>query len=50
MTVKDKQVLEDMQKKIERLSVELKEFELKKQQADGFEKLDTDHFLTEVYN
>ena len=42
-------VLEDMQKKIEKLSVELKE--LKKSNSDyGFETLDTDSFLTEVYN
>ncbi|WP_179295563.1 hypothetical protein [Bacillus sp. FJAT-45350] len=41
-------VLEEMQKKIEKLTVELRE--LKKVERDGFEKLDTDMFLTEVYN
>ena len=33
-------VLEDMQKKIELLSTELKE--LRKNQSEGFERLDTD--------
>jgi hypothetical protein len=44
----DERVLEEMEKQIQRLSEELKE--LKKPQQDGFEKLDTDAFLTEAYN
>ncbi|WP_170885451.1 hypothetical protein [Bacillus alkalicellulosilyticus] len=40
--------LEDMRKKIDLLTKELKE--LKKKEKDGFEPLDTDPFLTEVYN
>ncbi|HHY20696.1 MAG TPA: hypothetical protein GX525_02215 [Bacilli bacterium] len=47
VTVKIK-VLQDMQEKIEKLQHEL--HELKTQQAEGFEQLDTDSFLTEVYN
>ncbi len=41
-------VLEEMEKKIECLSKELKE--LKKMEINEFEKLDTDVFLTEAYN
>lgn len=48
MTVAEAKVIEDMEKKIERLTIELRE--LKKVQSDGFEPLDTDLFLTEVYN
>ncbi|MGO4889787.1 hypothetical protein ACJ2A9_18735 [Anaerobacillus sp. MEB173] len=44
----DVKVLEEMEKKIESLTVELKQ--LKKVKAEGFEKLDTDCYLTEVYN
>ncbi|WP_169737881.1 hypothetical protein [Alkalihalobacterium bogoriense] len=40
-------VLEEMQRKIERLNKELKEL---RKEKDGFEPLDTDSFLTEVYN
>jgi hypothetical protein len=48
MTVTQVKILEDMEKQIERLTVELKE--LRKVETDGFEQLDTDLFLTEVYN
>lgn len=41
-------ILEEMERKIERLSKELKE--LKKTETNSFEKLDTDVFLTEAYN
>ncbi len=44
----DVKVLEEMERKIEHLSKELKE--LKKPVNGGFEKLDTDVFLTEAYN
>lgn len=44
----DEKVLEEMEKQIQRLSKELSE--LKQPQQDGFEKLDTDVFLTEAYN
>jgi hypothetical protein len=44
----DVKVLEEMERKIERLSKELKE--LKKPEVNRFEKLDTDVFLTEAYN
>ncbi|WP_169819167.1 hypothetical protein [Anaerobacillus arseniciselenatis] len=44
----DEKVLEEMEKQIERLSKELNE--LKKPQNVGFEKLETDQYLTEAYN
>ncbi|WP_139193707.1 hemagglutinin [Anaerobacillus alkalidiazotrophicus] len=44
----DVKVLEEMEKQIQRLSKELNE--LKKPKNNGFEKLDTDVFLTEAYN
>ncbi|MFN7251477.1 MAG: hypothetical protein ACK4M9_11880 [Anaerobacillus sp.] len=49
MTVSiDVKVLEEMERKIERLTRELKE--LKKTEVNSFERLDTDVFLTEAYN
>ncbi|QOY37939.1 hypothetical protein AWH56_010420 [Anaerobacillus isosaccharinicus] len=44
----DVKVLEEMERKIECLSKELKE--LRKPVVNNFEKLDTDVFLTEAYN
>lgn len=44
----DVKVLYEMEKKIETLTVELNQ--LRKEKNEGFEKLDTDCFLTEVYN
>ncbi|WP_169823125.1 hypothetical protein [Anaerobacillus alkalilacustris] len=44
----DVKVLEEMEKQIQRLSKELNE--LKNPKKSGFEKLDTDEFLTEAYN
>ncbi|MBO8170405.1 MAG: hypothetical protein H0Z33_00760 [Bacillaceae bacterium] len=43
----DVEVLEKMQKEIERLQMELKRMT---RSVEGFEKLDTDGYLTEVYN
>lgn len=43
----DIKVLEKMQQEIERLHLELKRMT---KSAEGFEKLDTDSCLTEVYN
>jgi chaperonin cofactor prefoldin len=48
MTVSEKKMIDEMQKKLERLANELNE--LKKSSHDGFEKLETDHFLTQAYN
>ncbi|MFC5713232.1 hypothetical protein ACFPU1_10580 [Thalassorhabdus alkalitolerans] len=48
MTVSEKKAMEDMQRKIEELTVELRE--LKYHNRNDFENLDTDSFLTEVYN
>ncbi|MFC0557481.1 MULTISPECIES: hypothetical protein [Halalkalibacter] len=48
MTVSEKKMIEEMQKKLDRLANELNE--LKKSGHDGFEKLETDHFLTQAYN
>ncbi|ARK28987.1 hypothetical protein [Halalkalibacter krulwichiae] len=48
MTVSEKKMIEDMQKKLDRLATELNE--LKKSSHDGFEKLETDRFLTQAYN
>ena len=48
MTVSEKKMIEEMQKKLDRLANELNE--LKKTEHDGFEKLETDHFLTQAYN
>jgi len=44
----DVKVLEEMKKTINRLSKELRD--LKKPEVNSFEKLDTDFYLTEVYN
>lgn len=44
----DVKVLEEMKRTIDRLSKELKGLENSK--ANGFEKLDTDVYLTEAYN
>ncbi len=47
----DIKVLESMQKEIERLQQELKRMTSHAQKhAQGFEKLDTDPYLREVYN
>ncbi|WP_227937990.1 hypothetical protein [Alkalihalobacillus deserti] len=48
MTVSEKKMIEEMQKKLDRLARELNE--LKRSGNDGFEKLETDHFLTQAYN
>lgn len=40
-------VLEEMEKKIERLTMEIREL---RKVENGFEPLETDTFLTEVYN
>ncbi|MFV8828601.1 hypothetical protein [Alkalihalobacterium sp. APHAB7] len=40
-------VLEEMEKKIERLTMEIQEL---RKVENGFEPLETDMFLTEVYN
>ncbi|WP_165763748.1 hypothetical protein [Halalkalibacter urbisdiaboli] len=48
MTVSEKKKIEDLQEKINRLSVELDE--LKKANRDGFEPLETDDFLIQAYN
>ncbi|MFC0471178.1 hypothetical protein ACFFHM_11945 [Halalkalibacter kiskunsagensis] len=48
MTVSEKKMIEEMQKKLDRLASELNE--LKKSGHDGFEKLETDHLLTQAYN
>ena len=42
------EVLEEMKREIEHLRNELKKN--KKKEMQGFEKLDTDFYLTEVYN
>lgn len=44
----DVKVLEEMKRTIDRLSKELKGLESSK--VNGFEKLDTDVYLTEAYN
>ncbi|MBP3952394.1 hypothetical protein [Bacillus suaedae] len=48
MTVSEKKMIDEMQKKLERLASELNE--LKKGTREGFEPLDTDDFLTQAYN
>ncbi|WP_166485461.1 hypothetical protein [Halalkalibacter wakoensis] len=48
MTVSEKKMIEEMEKKLERLASELNE--LKKSSQSGFEKLDTDDLLTQAYN
>ncbi|WP_332630897.1 hypothetical protein [Halalkalibacter flavus] len=48
MTVSEKKMIEEMQKKLDRLANELNE--LKKSSHEGFEKLETDDFLTQAYN
>ncbi|WP_368505657.1 hypothetical protein AB3N04_08675 [Alkalihalophilus sp. As8PL] len=48
MTVSEKKKYEDLQRKIESLTHELNE--LKKVDKEGFEPLETDHFLTQAYN
>ncbi|WP_198510281.1 hypothetical protein [Bacillus solitudinis] len=48
MTVSEKKMIDAMQKKIEKLTVELNE--LKKVNHNGFEKDETNDFLIQVYN
>ncbi|MED3646382.1 hypothetical protein P4475_06055 [Halalkalibacterium halodurans] len=48
MTVSEKKQLDDKERMIERLKVEIKE--LKQSKKEGFDSLETDHFLTEAYN
>lgn len=48
MTVSEKKMIEEMQKKLERLAREIND--LKKSRHDGFEHLETDDFLTQAYN
>ncbi|TWI54444.1 hypothetical protein [Halalkalibacter nanhaiisediminis] len=48
MTVSEKKMIEEMEKKLERLASEIKD--LKKASHDGFEHLETDDFLTQAYN
>ncbi|WP_018923394.1 hypothetical protein [Salsuginibacillus kocurii] len=48
MTVSEKKRMEDMQRKIEELNVEIKHLEQKSK--NEFETLDTDSLFTEMYN
>ncbi|WP_017729021.1 hypothetical protein [Halalkalibacterium ligniniphilum] len=48
MTVSERKMLEDMENTLERLKIEIKE--LKKADNNGFDRLETDDYLTEAYN